>query len=87
LFCGTPVNLNDFTMNKECFVAIKSISNNNNIIITKAKKSSAVVILDKSDYIANINVILQNNSKFAKLAQLKLKTTLPPWKEKSNAVF
>jgi len=57
-------------MQKECFVAIKSLRNNNNIIITKADKSSALVILDKSDYIAKMNVNL-DNSKFCKIGPVE----------------
>jgi len=72
-FCGTPVDLNDFTMHKECLVAIKSFRNNNNIVITKAGKSSAVVILDKSDYIVKMNIILGDNSKFCKIGPVVTK--------------
>jgi len=63
-------------MHKECFVAIKSLcctNHNNNIIITKADKSSAVVILDKSNYIAKMNVILDDNSKFCKIGPVETK--------------
>jgi len=60
-------------MHKECFVAIKSLSNNNNIIITKVDKISAVVILDKNDYIAKMNVILDKNSKFCKIGPVEIK--------------
>ena len=42
-FCGSPIDLTDFTMHRECFAAIRSLRNNNDIIITKADKSSKVV--------------------------------------------
>jgi len=51
----------------------KITSNNKNIIITIADKSSAVVILDKNDYIAKMNVILDANSKFCKIDPVETK--------------
>jgi len=60
-------------MHKEFFVAIKSLRKNNNIIITKADKCSDVDILDKSDYIAKMNVILDDNSKFCKIGPVETK--------------
>ena len=50
-FCGSPIDLTDFSMHRECFAAIRSLRNNNDITITKADKSSQVGILNKSDYI------------------------------------
>ena len=53
-------------MHREGFQAIKSLRNNSDIIITKANKSNAVVILNKSDYLIKINVIL-DSQKFQKI--------------------
>ena len=65
-FCGTPIDMTNFTMHRKCFQAIKSLRNNSDIIITKANKSNAVVILDKSDYSTKMNVIL-DLQKFQKI--------------------
>ena len=48
-FCGTPIDITNFTTHRECFQAVKSLHNNSDIIIMKADKSNAVVILDKFD--------------------------------------
>ena len=67
-FCGTltPIDMTNFTMHREGFQAIKSLRNNSDIVITKANKSNAVVILNKSDYLIKINVIL-DSQKFQKI--------------------
>jgi hypothetical protein len=41
------------------FNAIKSLKNNNNIVICRADKGNAVVVLDKTDYINKMNIILE----------------------------
>ena len=50
-FCGTPIDMSNFYMHRECFEAIKSLPNNTDIVITKADKSNALVILNKTDYL------------------------------------
>ena len=71
-FCGSPIDLTDFTVHRECFAAIRSLRNNNDIIITKADdKSSQVVILNKSDYITKMNSILNDASKFENLGSVE----------------
>ena len=57
-FCGTAIAMTNFTMHRECFQAMKLLSNNSNIIITKKDKSYEVDILDKSDYLTKMNIIL-----------------------------
>ena len=37
-YCGTPLNLTDFLMHRECFEAIKSLRLNSDIIITNQTK-------------------------------------------------
>ena len=59
-FCGSPIDLTDFTKHRECFAAIRSLRNNDDIIIIKADKSSQIVILNKLDYITKINSILDD---------------------------
>ena len=63
-YCGTPVELGDFLMHKECFKAIKSLRSNENILITKPDNGSGVVILTKTDYVAKMDSILQDETKF-----------------------
>ena len=46
-FCGSPIDLTDFTMHREYFAAIRSLRNNNDIIITKADKSLQVKKFDE----------------------------------------
>ena len=69
--CGSPIDLTDFTMHRECFSVIRSPRNNNDIIITKADKSSQVVILCKSDHIIKMSSILYDSSKFEKLSSVE----------------
>ena len=66
-FCGTPVDIGDFLILKECIHAIKSLRSNESILITKPDKGSGVVILDRSDYVSKMNCILQDKSKFENL--------------------
>ena len=66
-FCGTQIDLTDFTMHRECFDAIKSLRSNDKIIISKPDKDSGVVILNKSDYITKMNLILNDASKFQQI--------------------
>ena len=63
-YCGTPVDLGDFSMHKEHFQAIKSLRSNEQILITKPDKGSGVVILNKSDYIQKMGYILDDKTKF-----------------------
>ena len=66
-YCGTPVDAGDFLMHRKCLRAIKSQRSNNNILITKPDKGSGVVILNKTDYIKNMNSILEDETKFLTL--------------------
>ena len=71
-YCGTPVDLGDFNMDKEHFQAIKSLQCNEQILITKPDKGSGVVILNKSDYIKMMGGILDNKTKFLNMAGVDL---------------
>ena len=66
-FCGTPIDLSDFRMHKECFQAYKSLKSNPDIVITKPDKSSGVIILNRVDYISKMANILSDNTKFLKI--------------------
>ena len=67
-FSGTPtlIDMTNFTMYREGFQAIKSLRNNSDIIITKADKSNAVAILDKSDHLIKIYLMV-DSQKFQKI--------------------
>ena len=41
--------------------ALKYMKSNENIIITKAEKGKQIVILDKNDYIEDVNKLLNNS--------------------------
>ena len=62
-YCGTPVDLGDFSMHTEHFQAIKSLRSNEQILITKPDKGSGVVILNKSDYIQKMGNSLDDRTK------------------------
>ena len=66
-FCGTQIYLTYFAIHRECIDAIKSLRSNDKIIITKPDKGSGVVILNKSDYITKMNLILNDESKFQQI--------------------
>ena len=63
-YCGSPIDIADFLMKKECFQAIKAVRSNDDILITKPDKGSGVVIMNKTDYIFKMESILHDESKF-----------------------
>ena len=63
-YCGSPIDLGDFLMTKECFQAIKSLRKNEEILITKPDKGAGVVILNKNDYNDKIKTIRNDTTKF-----------------------
>ena len=66
-YCGSPIDLGDFLMTKECFQAIKSLRTNEEILITKPDKGAGVVILSKKSYIEKMMAILSDKTKFLDL--------------------
>ena len=66
-YCGSPIDLSDFLLTKECFQAIKSLQMNEEILITKLDKGAGVVILNKNDYNDKIKTILNDTTKFLDL--------------------
>ena len=66
-YCGNPIDMGEFLILKECIQATRSLRCNENIHVTKPDKGSGVVIMNKSDYISNMDFILQDNSKFENL--------------------
>ena len=67
LYCNSTIDSRDFTMHKECFRAITSLRKNDDIIVTKPDKGSGVVFSNKSDYVDEMNKILDDQSKFRRL--------------------
>ena len=61
---GTPIDLSDYRMHKDCFQTYKSLKDDPNIIITKPDKGSGVVIQNRQDYISKMMTILSDASKF-----------------------
>ena len=66
-YCDTPVDVGDFSMNKESLQAIKSLRSNQDILITKPDKGSGVVIINKKDYVSKMESILNDQSKLCRL--------------------
>ena len=68
-FCGTgtPIDLGDFRMRKECYIAFKSLRSNRNIVITKPDKGSGVVLLDHTQYVSKMLEVLSDRCKFKSL--------------------
>ena len=66
-YCGSPIELGDFLMTKECFQAIKSLQTNEEILRTKPGKGSGIVILNKNDYNDKMKTILNDTTKFLDL--------------------
>ena len=77
-YCGTPVDLGDFNMNKEHFHAIKSLRSNEQILITKPDKGSGVVVLNRNDYIQKMGNILEDKTKFLNMGSVKLYGQMQP---------
>ena len=63
-YCNSPIGWTDFFMHRECFQAMKSLRSNKDILITKPDKGSRVVILNGTDYIAKMEIILCDSKKF-----------------------
>ena len=70
LYCDSTIDSGDFTMHKECFRAISRLRKADDIIITKPDKGSGVVLLNKSDYVYKMKVILDDQSKFKRLGSV-----------------
>ena len=66
-YCGSPIDLGDFLMTKECFKVINSLRTNEKILITKPEKGAGVVILNKTDYDDKGKTILDDTTKFVDL--------------------
>ena len=70
LYCDNKIDSRGFTMHKECFHAINSLRKHDDIIITKPDKDFGVVLLNKNDYVAKMNKILDDQSKFKRLGSV-----------------
>jgi hypothetical protein len=58
---------------KEDLNILKSLGKNKDIVICRPDKGKGVVILNKNDYISKLNSILNDNTKFSKITELKSK--------------
>lgn len=64
---GAEIAQNDIASFREHFRVIKGLRNNKDIILTKPDKGSGVVILNKSDYIHKMSLILKDTNTFVAL--------------------
>ena len=69
-YCGTPVDLLDFSMHNEHFQVIIFLCSNEQILIKKPDKGSGVVILNKSDYIQKMGNILDVKTNFLNMGSV-----------------
>ena len=65
--CGTPISQADLANFREHVHISKQLRNNKDIIITKPDKGSGVVILNRTDYINKMSVILDDTNTFTSL--------------------
>ena len=64
----------ELNINKEKYLALKSLSSNKNIRLQKADKGNSVVLVNKADYIKRMKELLSDVSKFKEI-------TVEPGKE------
>ena len=69
-YCGSPIDLGDFLMTKECFQVLRT---NEEILITKPDKGAGAVILNKYDYNGKMKTILNGMTKFLDLGPVTKK--------------
>ena len=55
---------NRFSLEKQNLQTIRQLKNNKDLVITHPEKGKGVVIMKKSDYIAKMNDVLNDKSKF-----------------------
>ena len=67
IYCESKIDAHDFVMKKECFSVINKLRRNDDIVITIPDKGSGVVILNKNDYIKNMDNILVDETKFERI--------------------
>ena len=66
-YCGTPIDVKDFRMHKECLEAARELRQNNNIVISRPDKGSGVVILNRDQYNTKMLDILADTTKFTQI--------------------
>ena len=69
-FSTLEVNYSDKLMRNKYNAALKQLKENPNIVLCKADKENIIVILNKTDYIEKMMVILNDKSKFLKLGEV-----------------
>ena len=68
-------------------VALEKLKKNKDIFITKADKSNTAVILDKSDYLEKMNVLLSDSTTYKKLTSSPLKRLTSVFNKKVKELF
>lgn len=71
-YCELPINISDFKMRKECFLALRKLKTNEEIKILKPDKGSGLVIMNTKDYISKMEIILNDESKFTKIGPAEI---------------
>ena len=66
-YCGTPIEYSDWKMVAKCRDALTRLKRDDTIKILKPDKGSGVVILNTTDYISKMDLILNDSTKFVKL--------------------
>ena len=61
-------------LTNEHFERLKNLKNNDIIVISKPDEGSGIVLLNRSDYIDKMKVILKNETKFHQMENEKDKT-------------
>ena len=64
---GISPQHNRFSLEKQHLQTIRQLTNNKDLVITRPDKGKGVVIMKKSDYIAKMNDVLNDKSKFIRL--------------------
>ena len=66
-YANTKPEKNLMVNTSEMSAVIRDIKNNEKIVLAKPDKGSGIVVLDKTDYLGKMNLIIDDKSKFLKL--------------------
>ena len=71
-YCGTPVNQTDWKKIRKCRDALRKLRSEESIVILKPDKGSGVVVMDKTEYVQKMSVILDDTTKFEMVGPVDL---------------